>query len=319
MFGFWKRSKSSETDAFAWQMIKMIAVLYAPTLFFIYSPRLGIAYPWNALGTVVMLFTLIMAMVTDHVQALKKVTAGTPVKMVLFTSLTSQKTVDNSIIKRELIEQETNKVIEVKIGDKKEKIPMGRFVYLVKFIEPIHFEIGEKEISARKAIMVLPAPFEYTLMRFDEVELMVLRNIITTSAAWVAAEVIDYRDVEPLPVLMVVDSGFHNLLRRMKMELPEFTKKDILEGIRVAHTSKVIELTKELEMQTALIEGLLKTHAKVSRSAEMLARQIYEAQYTEMAPKVSIKSIDWKKALPIAAVVVIIILAILRFRIGPWW
>jgi len=300
-------------------MIKMIAVLYAPTLFFIYSPRLGIVYPWNALGTIVMLFILIMTLVADHVQAMKKVTAGTPVKMTLFTSLTSQRTVDNSIIKKKLLDQKTDKILEVKIGGEKEKIPIGRFIYLVRFIEPISFEIGDREVKAEKATLILPAPFEYVFMKFDEVELMVLRNIITVSAAWIAAEVIDYRDLEEIPILVVVDSGFHCLLRRMKMEFPEFTKKDILEGVRVTHTSKVIELKKELETKDALLEGLLKTYAKVSRSAEMLARQIYEAQYTEMAPKVSIKNISWKKALPIVVIVIIIILAILRFRIGPWW
>ena len=233
--------------------------------------------------------------------------------------MTTQRTIDTSIVARELLDQKTDKIIEVEIEGKKEKIPMGRFIYLVEFIEPISIEFGHKNIEAKRATLILPAPFEYVFMRFDEMELMLLRNMITAPAAWIAANVVDFEIDENIPILVVVDSGFHNMLRRMKMEFPEFTKKDILEGARKTYISEVIALKKELETQSALLEGLIKTSRKTQRSAEMLARRIYEAQYTEMAPKISIKSVNWKKAAPYIALAIIALLILLRFKPWPWW
>ena len=261
-------------------------------------------------------FIVLVAM--DYVNAVRKISEGHPVRLILLTGLNTFKEVDTAVIDYKLVDQKTEKILDVKLREDEppEKIPIGRFVYEVSLISPVTLEFGEKETKARKAIIICPAPFKYVFMPYSQVELMTLRNIMRMPAARIVAEVIDYEEDEPKPVLLVVDSAFHSMMRRMNLEFPEFSKEDILEGIRQAHIQNIIALKGELEAKDSVLKAQSKIMKTVEKEAKKLAVKLYEIQNEKLTPIVSFRA-PWAKIAIAFVAGMLIVLVLIRFGVIP--
>lgn len=296
--------------------LKIVGLAYV----FVIISYLGMFLGWNPeftktvgiAGTV----AFIVMVIADYVNAIQKIVGGHPVRFTLLTSLNTFKEVDTSITEFKLIDRMTEEIKEIRINEEEtDKVPVGRYVYEVTFISPIELDINDKEVKARKAIIVCNAPFKYVFAPYSRVELMTLRNIVRVPASRITAEVIDYEEDEPKPVLLVVDSAFHSLMRRMKLEMPEFSKKDVLEAVKKAHMQNVLTLKGEIETKDAVIQSQLKLMKTVDKEAKKLALKFYELQREKLAPVVVNKKDVIKKAGIAAAAIVFIILLLIRFGV----